>query len=236
MPGLVAALPERGVDLDGPALRLVEGGDPRCRAHGRGYECRAACEVGAFDRPLQTLETADRTADEQLDMLDAEPFGQHAVAAYHVAHGDLREVAVPLLAGGGVDAERTGRAVVRAEEVGADDEIFRRVEELALFDRMFPPFGHFGVCGQGVAYPDDVVAGGRQLPVCRVCHRHFGQHAAAFELQRTVEMFVPYHAVTSRMPRRRPVRSRRLCPRRSRVRPICAAASGLCPWRACLRR
>ena len=90
---------------------------------------------GPFDR----LKAADGAADQGVDAVDAQNVGQQPVRPYHVADRQFGEIFVIGASGRRIDVQRPGRAVVRAEYVGADDEMLGGVEEFARFDRVRPP-------------------------------------------------------------------------------------------------
>lgn len=71
--------------------------------------------------------------------MDAQNVGQQPVRPYHVADRQFGEIFVIGASGRRIDVQRPGRAVVRAEYVGADDEMLGGVEEFARFDRVRPP-------------------------------------------------------------------------------------------------
>lgn len=124
----------------------------------RGDQDQLPGETGPFERHLERLEAADRTADHSAGVRDAEVVRQQQVRPRHVADGYRREGAVIGLSRGGVGARGSRGAVARADDVRADREPARRVEELARFDRVRPPVGYLGVGRQRVADPQGVVA------------------------------------------------------------------------------
>ena len=129
--------------------------------------------------------------------VDAQNVGQQPVGPYHVADRQFGEILVIGASGRRIDVQRPGRAVVRAEDVGADDEMLGGVEEFARLDRVRPPRGHVRIGGQGVADPDDIVVGRIQFPVGAECDRQFGQNASPLQFERLV-MTVYIHCVYSR--------------------------------------
>ena len=73
----------------------------------------------------------------------------HFLQPHHVADGDHRKSHSVRLACRGVDRAGTCAAFAAAEHVGADDEIFFRIESLGRTDHVFPPTAR--PCGMRIA-------------------------------------------------------------------------------------
>ena len=189
--------PEGRVGFDGHALRFVDGDAPGRRFGSRGDQDQLADPLGLLDGPFDRLKAADGAADQGVDAVNAQNVGQQPVGPYHVADRQFGEILVIGASGRRIDVQRPGRAVVRAEDVGADDEMLGGVEEFARLDRVRPPRGHVRIGGQGVADPDDIVVGRIQFPVGAECDRQFGQNASPLQFERLV-MTVYIHCVYSR--------------------------------------
>ena len=71
-PGVRRVGAERGVGLEGHALRFVRSDGPRLGAGRRGDQDQLPGETGPFERHLERLETADRTADHSAGVRNAE--------------------------------------------------------------------------------------------------------------------------------------------------------------------
>ena len=194
-PGFRVFLSETGVRFDGHALRFVESDGPRLAAGRRCDQYQFSGEVRSRQRHFEGLESADRTADDGVSRCDAEVVGQQKMGVDHVAYRDEGKCAVVRLPGRGIDAQRTGRSVMRADDVRADDEITLRVEKPALFDRMRPPVGYVRVGCQRVADPDRVVPFERSERV--VGDGQLGKLLSVFERERLVVFEVAYRHLSS---------------------------------------
>ena len=183
-PGVVARLAESGVGLDGHALRLVDGDSPG-RSLGSGGDQHQPFDPFRFrDGPFHGLKPSYRTAHQRSDAADAECIGQQTVRPHDVADRKGREILVPGFSRGGIYVQRPCRAVMRSDDVGADDVVARRVEEPPRFDRMGPPVRHVRIGRQRVANPRHVVFRGVQLAVGVVGDAQFRQRMSRFEFER----------------------------------------------------
>jgi hypothetical protein len=164
MQGVVAA-PPVGVSHDRLAADLVEGDVLGAVPGGGGDADSAEQPLGIGGRPLQHLHPAHGAADHGLKGLDAHGLDQHGLGADHVGDGDDREGKAPGLAGRRVEAGRAGAAHAAADDVGADDEVTRRIQRPAGADQPCPPArlagdrvfpGHVLIQRQGVTDEDGV--------------------------------------------------------------------------------
>ena len=173
------------VDRDGPGSGYGVG----------GHQHKAVEALRLHDGPLDSLKSADRAADEGTDMADAERIGEDAVGVDNIADGVGGEVLVIRFASCRIGVERRGGAVGRSENVGADDEIFGRVEEFSLLYCVWPPVLHIAVAGQGVTHPDNVALVGVECAVGVICDAEFVELSAKFQCERCVMVIIVDHYV-----------------------------------------
>jgi nanoRNase/pAp phosphatase (c-di-AMP/oligoRNAs hydrolase) len=68
-----------------------------------------------------------------------------------------------------------------------------RIKEFTLLDRMRPPVLNIAVCGQGMAYPDDVAFIIVESAVCVICDTKFIELTSEFERERLVVVIIIDH-------------------------------------------
>ena len=192
---ILTRLTKFGVTLDGHTLRLIEGVRPRRRVRKGCNQHQTLGKIGTLHRPLATLITTDRTTNQHRNSLDTNMFSQQSMTTHHIADCDDREVVIVGLARRRVDRQRTCRAIARADKVGTNHEVARRIEELTLLDRMLPPIGHVRVGRQRVADPNHIATIFVHRTVGVVRDAHLGQYSATIERdgRGVVEIFYFVH-------------------------------------------
>ncbi|MCY1540492.1 hypothetical protein D9M68_761370 [compost metagenome] len=184
---------ELRIGEDRLACDLVEGDVLRRQLGCRGNRQAVTDALGIADGPLHGLHAAEAAADHRGPLRDAEDIRQARLAMDPVFHGHHREIRAKRLAGGGVEAGGSGRAVAAAQVVQADDEELAGVDGLAGADATVPPAGlafvravvagRMMVAGQRVADQHGIAARGVQLAVGLVDQLVVGQAAPAGKCQ-----------------------------------------------------
>jgi len=163
------------------AIRPTSDGDP---AH----------LAGVIRAPKQGLHAAHGTADDRVELGDAEVPDDHALGADDVAQGDLGEVAAEAPAGARADGQRPGGALAPADAVHADDEEAVRVDGLAGPHEDIPPTGldvvravppgHVVVAAERMRHEDRVGLVRQQRPVGLVAQGQAGQDTPQLQRER----------------------------------------------------
>jgi hypothetical protein len=203
----IAAAAPVGVGHDRLTAGFVEADVLRGLSRGDSDGHSREDAVARLDGPLQHLHAADRSADGEENVGDAQPFQQRDLRARHVGDGDHREVCAPV---GAVrlQAGRAGRAHAAAQHVGTDDEEAVGIDRQAGTNDQRPPFGAAGdrvraggelVAGEGVADDDDIALVGVERAPGLVGDLDMFEHAAAIQLQGPVrgrdgQVFQPVRA------------------------------------------
>src|SRR5499426_1108964 len=103
-----------------------------------------------------------------------------------VAHGHEWKVRAEWLARDRVDSLRSGRAITRPDDVGADDRVAAEVEDSMFAEQLGPPVADARRTGERVTDQNRVIAALVQLAVNRVTQVDGPQRAARFERERLV--------------------------------------------------
>lgn len=200
----VAAV-EVGVVFDGEDLfeEGEAGEDGGAGAAGDGDDDFDA--LGVEGGEVDGEQTTDGGADDGVELGDAEVVDESELGIDDIASADGGERGAVGFGGSGVDGGRAGGAVAAAEVVGAEDEVFVGVEDLAGADEEIPPaalavFGPAvagvgdgggdagGVLGAGerVEEQDGVVFGGVEGAVAFVSDAGVGEGVAGGQGERFV--------------------------------------------------
>ena len=182
------------VGHDRLAAGLVEADVLRRLSCGDGDGDGGENAVARLHGPFKDLHAADRSADGEEDVFDAQTIKQRDLGADHVGDGDDREVGAPVgpvrLAAG-----RAGRAHAAAEDVRADDEEAVGVDGQAGADDQVPPGRAAGdrvgaggelVAGESVADDDDIALVGVEFAPGFVGDLDVFERAAAVQTERLV--------------------------------------------------
>ena len=151
----------------------------------RGDQHQFADALRLRDGPFDGLKSAHRTSDQARrcgPMPRASASRMCARTMSRIVKGG--KSAVVRCAGLRIRVKRSRRAVVRAEDVGADDEMTRRIEEFPRFDRVRPPVRDVRIGRQRMAYPHHVVVRGVQFAVGVIGDLQLRQRVSRFQLER----------------------------------------------------
>ena len=158
--GVIAVAPVR-IGHDRAATGFVERDALRTEIAARRQGRAAADDVVVAGRPLQHLESANRTTGDD-HPFHTEVLNQATLRVHHVADRDQRK---PHGVGADrvrVDRGRAGAALAAADDVRTDHEHFVGVDRLARADQWRPPpivVAGVTVAGQGVNDENGIVAG-----------------------------------------------------------------------------
>ena len=160
-----------------------------------GQHHRAAQPVGMPRSPGQHLMSADGTADDSDELVDAKVIQQPALDFHHVADGDGWKIRAVRFARRRVQAARSGGAATTTEEIWTDDKKTVRVHRLARPDENVPPArivfgvvaGNVRVTADGMADQNGIVGGFVKLAVSFKSHRDVWQCAARFQTKQFVK-------------------------------------------------
>lgn len=100
----------------------------------------------------QAQHAAHAGAHTSVELLDSEVIEQSKLGTFHIFHGEDGEPGRISLAICRVDGRRTGRSIAAADDIGADDEVFVRVQRLSRAYKLLPPARlRIGLCTVGMA-------------------------------------------------------------------------------------
>ena len=189
--GLVVATAEIRVLLDARAGDGVERDGHGRLAETGGQDGDAADLPRVVRAPQQSLHPAHGTADDRVELGDAEVADDHALGANDIPQRDLREKPPEAAAGPRVDGQGAGGTLATADAVHADDEEAIRVDGLAGPDEHIPPARldvvrpvaarHVVVAAQRVGHEDRVGLVRQQGAVRLVAQGQLRQHPAQFQ-------------------------------------------------------
>ena len=146
-------------------LCFIGGDEPRGGLGGCGDQHEIIESLRFGDSPFDGLESPDRATDDSVDMVDAEVLGEEDMRPDHIADGESWEILIIGGAGGGVDRERSGGAIMRSDDIGTYGEILVRVEESPLLHGVWPPVSHLAIGGEGMTHPRHIASIGIQSAV-----------------------------------------------------------------------
>ncbi len=109
------------------------------------------CRFG--NGPFHGLVAAHAAAHEQVDLFNAQMPAQQDMRLHHIANGNERELVIERFAGSRIDAQRPRGAVAGADDIGANDKIFLRIDHFTRANNAFPPVGSIGIGCEGMADP-----------------------------------------------------------------------------------
>ena len=175
--------PEIAVSLDSHVHRFIDSGQPRPALVIGSTKHRPARNIGLADQPLQRLKTTQRTPDHSVDLPDAEMIGKELVCLDHIAHSKQREIIVERLTGWWQRCGRSGAAVATTQHIGANYEIYGRIEKFTLLHGVRPPIGHLRISGKRMHDPDTVRAVSIQCAVSVISHGNTRERLSRLQLK-----------------------------------------------------
>ena len=172
--GIIVAPAPLRVGHDRLAPDFMKGDILRAVPRGRGNDDTAFDPVGEEGRPGQRLHAPHRPTDHRRQPRHAQMVEQQGLRPHHVGDGQHRKAHRKRIARRRIDARWAARPHAAADHIGADDEMARRVDRLALAHHPPPPAGlararmlrcDILVAGQRMADQDGVGPVGIELPI-----------------------------------------------------------------------
>ena len=164
-------------------LCFIGGDEPRGGLGGCGDQHEIIESLRFGDSPFDGLESPDGATDDSVDMVDAEVLGEEDMRPDHIADGESWEILIIGGAGGGVDRERSGGAIMRSDDIGTYGEILVRVEESPLLYGVWPPVSHLAIGGEGMTHPRHIASIGIQSAVGVIGDGETRKGASKFEIE-----------------------------------------------------
>src|SRR5690606_9180386 len=102
----------------------------------------------------------------------------------HISDSDHREVGAISKTRSWINTCRTGAAITTAEDIGADNEVFFRIEKTPGANKARPPLCCICIGSQGMTYPDHIISAFVEPPVSKIDDLQFRQFCSGFQCKR----------------------------------------------------